>query len=96
MVLDAACVVAAYSAAEVFYWRNVAPADYGWHFGLFVLIVVIVTLVCNQIYGLYGRMWRHAGLEEARQMILSTATVAAVLLVIYPVDPTRRVSSGPP
>ena len=83
MVLDAACVVAAYSAAEVFYWRNVAPSEYGWHFELFVLIVVIVTLICNQVYGLYGRMWRHAGLEEARQMIFSSGTVAAVLLVIY-------------
>ena len=83
MVLDAACVLAGYSAAEVFYWRNVAPAVYGWHFELFVLIVIIVTLICNKIYGLYGRMWRHAGLEEARQIILSSATVAAVLVVIY-------------
>jgi FlaA1/EpsC-like NDP-sugar epimerase len=84
MVLDAACVVAAYSASEVFYWRHVAPADYGWHFGLFVLLVVILTLISNRIFGLYGRIWRHAGLEEARQMILSTATVALVLLVLYP------------
>src|SRR5580704_8231571 len=83
MVLDAACVVAGYSAAEVFFWRNVAPSAYGWHFALFVLIVVIVTLVCNHVYGLYGRMWRHAGLEEARQIILSSGTVAVFLLVIY-------------
>ncbi len=83
MVLDAACVVAGYSAAEVFFWRNVAPTEYGWHFALFVVIVVIVTLVCNHIYGLYGRMWRHAGLEEARQIIFSSGTVAAILLVIY-------------
>jgi FlaA1/EpsC-like NDP-sugar epimerase len=83
MVLDAACVVAAYSASEVFYWRNVAPAQYGWHFSIFVLIVVIVTLVSNRMWGLYGRMWQHAGLEEARQMVFSTATVAGVLLVVY-------------
>jgi FlaA1/EpsC-like NDP-sugar epimerase len=82
MVLDAACVLAGYSAAEVFYWRNVAPTAYGWHFDLFVLILMIATLICNQIYGLYGRMWRHAGLEEARQIILSSATVAAILLVL--------------
>jgi FlaA1/EpsC-like NDP-sugar epimerase len=82
MVLDAACVLAAYSAAEVFYWRHVAPAEYGLHFALFLLVVVAVTLVCNRVYGLYGRMWQHAGLEEARQMIFSTATVAAVLLVL--------------
>ena len=84
MVLDAACVVAAYSAAEVFYWRHVAPAEYGWHFSVFVLIVVIVTLISNRMYGLYGRMWQHAGLEEARQMVFSTVTVAAVLMVVYP------------
>jgi FlaA1/EpsC-like NDP-sugar epimerase len=82
MVLDAACVVAGYNAAEVFYWRNVAPTEYGWHFELFVLMVIIVTLICNQIYGLYGRMWRHAGLEEARQMILSSGTVAVILLFV--------------
>jgi FlaA1/EpsC-like NDP-sugar epimerase len=83
MVLDAVCVLAGYGAAEIFFWRNVAPTAYGWHFGLFVVIVMIVTLVCNQVYGLYGRMWRHAGLEEARQIILSSGTVAVALLLIY-------------
>jgi FlaA1/EpsC-like NDP-sugar epimerase len=82
MVLDAVCVVAAYSASEVFYWRNVAPNQYGWHFELFVVVVVVVTLACNRLYGLYGRMWQHAGLEEARQIIFSTLTVAAVLAVL--------------
>ena len=85
VLLDAACVVAAYSASEVFYWRHVAPSEYGWHFGAFVLIVVVVTLLSNRIFGLYGRIWRHAGLEEARQLVLSTLTVAVVLAIIYPV-----------
>jgi len=85
VLLDAICVVGAYSASEVFYWRHVAPSEYGWHFAAFIFIVVVVTLLSNRIFGLYGRMWRHAGLEEARQLILSTATVAVVLLIIYPV-----------
>ena len=42
MVLDAVCVLAGYSAAEVFFWRNVAPTAYGWHFALFLLIVLFV------------------------------------------------------
>lgn len=84
-LLDTVCVIAAYSAAEIFYWRNVAPREYGWHFAIFLLIVVIVTLACNELYGLYGRVWRHAGLEEARQIIFSTATVAVVLAIIYPI-----------
>ena len=84
-LLDTVCVIAAYSAAEVFYWRNVAPREYGWHFAIFLLIVVIVTLASNELYGLYGRVWRHAGLEEARQIIFSTATIAVALAIIYPV-----------
>ena len=84
-LLDAVCVIAAYSAAEIFYWRNVAPREYGWHFAIFLLIVVIVTLASNELYGLYGRVWRHAGLEEARQIIFSTATIALVLAIIYPI-----------
>jgi FlaA1/EpsC-like NDP-sugar epimerase len=83
-LLDAVCVVFAYSASEVFYWRHVAPSEYSWHFAVFVFIVVVVTLFSNRMFGLYGRMWRHAGLEEARQLVLSTATVAVVLLIIYP------------
>ncbi len=85
MFLDAACVIAAYSAAEIFYWRNVAPTEYGWHFAIFLLIVVTVTLVSNKLHGLYGRVWRHAGLEEARQMVFSTATIAVVLALMYPI-----------
>ncbi len=84
-LLDTVCVIAAYSAAEVFYWRNVAPREYGWHFAIFLLIVVIVTLASNELYGLYGRVWRHAGLEEARQIVFSTATIAVVLAIIYPI-----------
>jgi FlaA1/EpsC-like NDP-sugar epimerase len=84
MMLDAVCVVAGYSASEVIYFRHVAPAEYGWHFNVFVLFVVILTLASNRVFGLYGRIWRHAGLEEARQMVLSTGTVAAILLLLYP------------
>ncbi len=84
MLLDALCVIAAYSASEVFYWRHVAPTAYGLHFTLFVLFVVVVTLASNRAWGLYGRMWQHAGLEEARQMIFSAATIGLVLAIVYP------------
>ncbi len=85
MLLDALCVVAAYSASEVFYWRHVAPTAYGWHFTVFVLFVAVVTLASNRAWGLYGRMWQHAGLEEARQMIFSATTIAVILVVVYPI-----------
>ena len=61
-----------------------APTAYGWHFTLFVLFVVVVTLASNRAWGLYGRMWQHAGLEEARQMIFSATTIGLILAVVYP------------
>lgn len=96
MLLDSVCVVAGYGASEVIYFRNVAPANYGPHFSGFVLIVVALTLACNQLFGLYGRMWRHAGVEEARQMILSSAAVAGVLLVLYPLVRSVGLELVPP
>ncbi len=45
---------------------------------------MVLTLVANHIFGLYGRMWRHAGAEEARQLVLSAATVVSLLIVAYP------------
>ena len=37
-------------------------------------MAVVVTILSNQLFGLYGRMWRHAGADEARQLLLSVAT----------------------
>ena len=47
-------------------------------------MALVVTLVANHVFGLYGRMWRHAGVEEARQLILSAAVVVCVLVALYP------------
>jgi FlaA1/EpsC-like NDP-sugar epimerase len=83
-VLDALCVIGGYSLAEVTYFRDKAPGLYWQYLGAFLLAAVIVTLVANHIFGLYGRMWRHAGVEEARQLILSAAVTVCVLIIIYP------------
>lgn len=83
-LLDAVCVVAGYGAAEVIYFRDKPPAHYWRDFALFLLIALLVSLVANHVFGLYDRMWRHAGAEEARQLMLSAAITLAVLLVLSP------------
>ena len=82
--LDALCVLAGYSLAEVTYFRDKAPGLYWQYLAAFLAAALIVTLIANHIFGLYGRMWRHAGVEEARQLILSAAVTVCVLIVIYP------------
>ena len=82
--LDAVCVLAGYSLAEVTYFRDKPPGMY-WHYlATFLLVALVVTLISNHIFGLYGRMWRHAGVEEARQLIVASAVTVTALVVIYP------------
>jgi len=80
VLLDTICVFAGYGLAEVIYFRNKAPANYWQHFALFLVVAVIVALVANQLFGLYERMWRHAGAQEARQLLLAAVVTMCVLL----------------
>jgi len=83
-LLDALCVVAGYGLAEVAYFRDRAPAHYWQHFLSFLLLSLFLTLVANHVFGLYGRMWRHAGAEEARQLVLAATVVVCILVLFYP------------
>ena len=44
-----------------------------------VLIASVVHLICNAALGLYGLLWRQAGIDEARRMILAGCAAIAVL-----------------
>ncbi|HVB92991.1 MAG TPA: nucleoside-diphosphate sugar epimerase/dehydratase, partial [Acidimicrobiales bacterium] len=83
-LIDAICVVGGYSLAQITYFRDKAPGLYWQHLAGFLVTALVVTLVANHVFGLYGRMWRHAGVEEARQLILSAAVTVCVLIIIYP------------
>jgi FlaA1/EpsC-like NDP-sugar epimerase len=96
VLLDTVCVIAGYGFAEVTYFRDRAPAHYWQHFFEFLLVAVVVTLISNRLFGLYGRMWRHAGADEARQLILSTAVTLCVLIAFWPVGRQLRIELVPP
>ncbi len=84
MALDAIGVLAAYGVAEVTYFRDKPPAVYWRDFVVFVVMALVFHLVTNRVLGLYGRMWRHAGIEEARQVVLSSAVVFLLLVPLRP------------
>jgi FlaA1/EpsC-like NDP-sugar epimerase len=85
VLIDALIVITAYSVAEVFYFRDRPPSHYWRHFVIFLAFTLILQLSANRVFGLYSRMWRHAGVEEARQILLSVLSSLAVLLAIKPV-----------
>ena len=80
VLLDAISVSAGYGLAEVIYFRHKPPADYWQHFALFLAAAVIVALTANHLFGLYERMWRHAGAQEASQLCLAALATMAILL----------------
>ena len=85
MLLDAIAVAAAYGVAEVTYYRDRPPAGYWQHYALFLVLALAVHLSANWVFGLYGRIWRYAGIEEARQVLLSAITALVVLVVVVEV-----------
>jgi len=96
ILLDLICVVAGYGLAEVTYFRDRAPAHYWMHFSGFLLVAVVVTLASNRLFGLYGRMWRHAGADEARQLVLSAAFTLFVLMAFWPIGRSLKIELVPP
>ena len=88
LVLDALILGASYSLAELVYVHNThTPAGFAQEVALFLVVALAVQLLANHLFGLYGRMWRHAGIEEARQIVL--------LLGGQPDRPVRPLPVGP-
>jgi FlaA1/EpsC-like NDP-sugar epimerase len=84
IVLDALVVVAGYGVAEVTYFRDKPPALYWRGFLVFIVMALLFHLTANRMLGLYGRMWRHAGIEEARQVLLACLVVFLLLVPLRP------------
>jgi FlaA1/EpsC-like NDP-sugar epimerase len=59
-------------------------------------VALAIQLTANQVFGLYGRMWRHAGIEEARQILLSSGTSLAVLISVSALARATGVTSVVP
>ena len=45
-----------------------------------MLSAVVVYLLAHTIFGLYGRMWRYASVQEARQLVLASVLAGAVVV----------------
>ncbi|HEY5109106.1 MAG TPA: nucleoside-diphosphate sugar epimerase/dehydratase [Acidimicrobiales bacterium] len=96
VLLDAISVVTGYGLAEVTYFRDRAPSGYWLHFSEFLAVAVVVSIISNKMFGLYGRMWRHAGADEARQLLLSVATTLCVLIAFWPAGNAIHIELVPP
>lgn len=81
--IDLILVASGYLGALVLRFDGVVP-QFWWHaFLRFVPVAVVVHFVANWVSGLYGKIWRHAGIEEARRLLMSGAISSITLLLGY-------------
>ena len=94
-LLDALCVVAGYGLAEIIYFRDRAFGLYWQHLSKFIVVALIVTVIVNNLLGLYGHRRRDAWADKARRLAFSVAIVLGVLLTSYPLGRWVRYEQVP-
>jgi FlaA1/EpsC-like NDP-sugar epimerase len=81
-LLDALVVVPAYLIPLALRFNGGVPADRWDAFWLFLPALIVIHLLCNYLYGLYGQMWRYASVQEARRVVLSAITSMVLVLML--------------
>ena len=73
-MLDAAVVVPAYLVPLVLRFNGAVPSKNWRDFWILLPAIALIHLLNNYLFGLYGQMWRYAGVQEARRVVLSGIT----------------------
>jgi FlaA1/EpsC-like NDP-sugar epimerase len=81
--LDVVLIAAAYSAILFLRFDGSVPSSWLIAFTAFLPIALGAHLAMNWVWGLYGQMWRHASVEEARRVALAGASAAIVLSLLF-------------
>jgi FlaA1/EpsC-like NDP-sugar epimerase len=68
-VLDVGVTLAAYLFTLVVRLEGSVPPEYWSSFWRFVPLALLIQLLVNQLYGLYGPIWRYASVLEARRVV---------------------------
>jgi FlaA1/EpsC-like NDP-sugar epimerase len=62
------------------------PSQYQSRLFAFLPVIILVHVGSNLAWGLYGQIWQHASVAEARRIVFAGATAGAI---IFLVNPTR-------
>jgi len=78
-LLDAFFVAVAFGLILVLRFDGAVPERYWRQFVSALPLIILVTLAMNWLWGLYGQLWKHASVLEARRIILSTLSTMVIL-----------------
>ncbi len=73
-LVDAMLVVGSYLSLLAVRFSGDVPAGYSEGMFESLPIVVAIQLASNWAWGVYGHIWRHASVAEARRVVLAGAT----------------------
>jgi len=81
--LDCVAIVAGYGIVTLLD----RPDQASWRFWpeilLFFLIALGTHVFSLRVFGLYDRMWRHAGIQDVRDVLMSSAVAVALLTAVH-------------
>ncbi|HEX6569051.1 MAG TPA: nucleoside-diphosphate sugar epimerase/dehydratase [Acidimicrobiales bacterium] len=60
------------------------PSQYQSRLFKFFPVIILVHLGSNLAWGLYGQIWKHASVAEARRIVFAGATAGVVIFVVNP------------
>ena len=81
--LDALAVVCAYTSTLVLRFDGSVPGRYWDRFWAFVPLVVVAHLLANLLWRLYGPMWKHASVQEARRVLMAGGSTVLVMYAFH-------------
>jgi FlaA1/EpsC-like NDP-sugar epimerase len=80
VLFDALVVVPAYLIPLALRFNGGVPPDRWRAFWLILPGLILIHLLSNYLFGLYGQMWRYASVQEARRVVLSGAASFCLIL----------------
>jgi len=88
-ILDLGIVLVAYMLALVLRFTlepapipGVLPQEYWDNFWGFLPVILVVHLLSNLVFGVYGHMWAYASIREARNVLLAGAVATATIVAV--------------
>jgi FlaA1/EpsC-like NDP-sugar epimerase len=79
VVLDMLLSYGAFTAMLVLRFDGRVPKSFWANSRLFLPMALVLILVVNTALGLYGKLWRHASVYEARRLVMAGVIVGAAL-----------------
>jgi FlaA1/EpsC-like NDP-sugar epimerase len=83
-LIDAMLVPGSFMSLLAVRFEGTIPARWTSRLWGYLPVIIAIHLVANLAWGLYGQIWRHASIAEARRIAFAGLTAGAVIFLLNP------------